>query len=107
MKEKRPPRRRNLPITFSIKSFVFEDVEGFQPTTVPQLRLLCWKIKPWKQPKSNKLFSSQFGVQWNVDCDEVFPGRAPILFRIRISEASYPQIVVVFLSGNNKFCTGF
>ena len=74
MKEKRPPRRRNLPTTFSMKSFVFEDVEGFQPTTVPQLRLLCWKIKPWKQPKSNKLFSSQFGVQWNVDCDEVFPG---------------------------------
>jgi len=54
-------------------------VEDFKPTTVPQLRLLCWKIKPWNEPKSFKLFSSQFGVQWGVDCDEVYPGDFTIL----------------------------
>ena len=73
-KEKRP--RRNRSIKFSIKPVSDGDViDDFKPTTVPQLRLLCWKIKPWREPKSFKLFSSQFGVQWGVDCDEVHPGK--------------------------------
>lgn len=47
----------------------------FVPTKVQQLRLICWKVKPWKQSKvTNKLFSSQFAIGWGVDCDEVYPG---------------------------------
>ncbi len=50
-------------------------VEGFKPTTVQKLRLICWRVKPWKQPKTNsRMFSSQFGAGWGVDCDEVYPG---------------------------------
>jgi len=64
----------------------FESKEDFKPTTVPQLRLVCWKIKPWKEPKSFKLFSSQFGVQWGVDCDEVFPGKAYVSFVLTFLE---------------------
>lgn len=76
IKEKRHRPKRNRSITYSVKPIIGVDaVDDFKPTTVPQLRLLCWKIKPWKEPKSFKLFSSQFGVQWGVDCDEVFPGK--------------------------------
>ena len=45
---------------------------------VQQLRLICWKVKPWKQPKATigqpKLFSSIFATAWGADCDEVLPG---------------------------------
>jgi hypothetical protein len=45
---------------------------------VQQLRLICWKIKPWKQPKPSfgqpRLFSTTFAAPWGADCDEVHPG---------------------------------
>ena len=47
---------------------------GFTPVEAKQLRLICWRVKPWKEAKSRKLFSSQFGEQWGVDCDEVYQG---------------------------------
>ena len=50
------------------------DPDTFTPVEAKQLRLICWKIKPWKEAKSRKLFSSQFGEQWGVDCDEVSEG---------------------------------
>ena len=46
----------------------------FKPTTVQQLRLLCWRIKPWDQPRARNLFSSVLASGWGVDCDEVYPG---------------------------------
>ena len=53
-------------------------VTDFKPTKEQQLRLICWKIKPWKQPKVGhgqpRLFTSAFGAGWGVDCDEVIPG---------------------------------
>ena len=61
-----------------------EDVPiDFKPTKVQQLRLICWKIKPWKQPKGSlcggfhggrRLFTSTFAAPWGADCDEVYPG---------------------------------
>ena len=52
-------------------------IEGFIPTKEKQLRLICWKVKPWKQPKASygqpRLFTSAFGAGWGVDCDEVCP----------------------------------
>ena len=54
------------------------NVADFKPTKVQQLRLICWKIKPWKQPKSSfggqRLFTSAFAAPWGADCDEVYPG---------------------------------
>ena len=47
---------------------------GFAPTEAKHLRLVCWRIKPWKETKDRKLFSSQFGEAWGVDCDEVYQG---------------------------------
>jgi hypothetical protein len=43
---------------------------------VQQLRLVCWKIKPWKQPNfgfggGQKLFCTTYASPWGVDCDEV------------------------------------
>ena len=53
-----------------------EDV--FKPTKVEQLRLVCWRVKPWNQPRPRpgqpRLYSSQFAAAWGVDCDEVYPG---------------------------------
>ena len=50
--------------------------DSFKPTKIQQMRLVCWKVKPWKQPQSHQknLFSTQFAAQWGVDCDEVYPG---------------------------------
>ena len=45
----------------------------FKPTTVQQLQLICWRIKPWEQPRARNLFSSIFAYSWGVDCDEVYP----------------------------------
>ena len=50
-----------------------KDIKDFVPTTEKQMRLICWKVKPWNLKKDNKMFSSQFAVLWNVDCDEVYP----------------------------------
>ena len=50
------------------------DPDGFTRVEAKQLRLICWRVKPWKENKSRRLFSSQFGEQWGVDCDEVFQG---------------------------------
>ena len=74
-----PSKRRNCEaVQFTVKPPIHEplcsNVSDFKLTKVTQLRLICWKIKPWNKPKSNKLFSSQFAIQWNVDCDEVYPG---------------------------------
>ena len=63
-------KERQFNFTFSTNH---EGLDGFKPTKVQQLRLVCWKVKPWKQPKNNKLFSSQFAMAWGVDCDEVYP----------------------------------
>ena len=45
----------------------------FNPTKVQQLRMICWKIKPWEYPKERGLFHSLLGAGWGVDCDEVYP----------------------------------
>lgn len=45
----------------------------FKMTTAQQLRLLCWRIKPWDHPRARNLFSSVLASGWGVDCDEVFP----------------------------------
>jgi predicted protein tyrosine phosphatase len=47
--------------------------QSFVDTTVQQLRMICWKIKPWEYPKEKKLFHSLLGAGWGVDCDEVYP----------------------------------
>lgn len=57
----------------SSKSASRRDSGEFVPTTDKQLRLICWRVKPWSEKKTSKLFSSQFAVAWKVDCDEVFP----------------------------------
>ena len=40
--------------------------------------MICWKIKPWKQPKpgfgQQRLFTSTFAAPWGADCDEVYAG---------------------------------
>ena len=46
---------------------------SFNPTKVQQLRMICWKIKPWEYPKERGLFHSLLGAGWGVDCDEVYP----------------------------------
>ena len=43
----------------------------FKPTTAQQLRLICWKVKPWDCQKDRTLFTSMMGTSWGVDCDEV------------------------------------
>ena len=50
-----------------------ETPSDFKPTTVQQLQLICWRIKPWEQPRARNLFSSIFAYSWGVDCDEVYP----------------------------------
>ncbi|TRY68931.1 hypothetical protein TCAL_15167 [Tigriopus californicus] len=55
------------------KSTSRRDSGEFVPTTDKQLRLICWRVKPWSEKKTSKMFSSQFAVAWKVDCDEVFP----------------------------------
>ena len=45
----------------------------FKPTKAQQLRLLCWKIKPWEEAKDKNLFTSVLAAGWGVDCDEVYP----------------------------------
>jgi len=51
--------------------------DAFQPTKVQQLRLICWRTKPWAQPPmgagGKRLFGTQFAAPWGADCDEVFP----------------------------------
>ena len=46
---------------------------SFNPTKVQQLRMICWRIKPWEYPKERGLFHSLLGSGWGVDCDEVYP----------------------------------
>ena len=50
---------------------------SFTPTTVQELRRLCWQIKPWDHPAKTfaerQLFSSILGSAWGIDADEVFP----------------------------------
>ena len=43
----------------------------FKPTMAQQLRLICWRVKPWDSPKDRGLFTSVLAVGWGVDCDEV------------------------------------
>ena len=45
----------------------------FNPTKEQQLRMICWKVKPWEYPKERSLFHSLLGAGWGVDCDEVYP----------------------------------
>ena len=52
--------------------------ESFNPTTVQELRRICWQIKPWDQPvrktfAERQLFTSILGTPWGVDADEVHP----------------------------------
>ena len=63
-------------ITYDLSKVNFPpDPSGFAPTKVQQLRLVCWRLKPWNVTRTNaKLFTSQFGIPWGVDCDEVHPG---------------------------------
>ena len=47
----------------------------FVPTTDKQLRIICWRTKPWESGEQNpKLFCTKFAMMWKVDCDEVYPG---------------------------------
>lgn len=50
---------------------------SFKPTTVQELRRLCWQVKPWDQPKKTfaerQLFTSILATPWGVDADEVHP----------------------------------
>ena len=52
-------------------------LDTFKPTTVQELRRLCWHIKPWVHPAQTfaerQLFTSILGSAWGVDADEVFP----------------------------------
>ena len=52
-------------------------LDNFIPTTVQELRRLCWQIKPWDHPPKTfaerQLFTSILGSAWGVDADEVFP----------------------------------
>ena len=60
----------------SVKSTVEErpmTPETFIPTKVQQLRLICWRVKPWECARERNLFHSLLGAGWGVDCDEVFP----------------------------------
>ena len=61
----KPPDLTNYP----------EDIQA-SVTTIGQLRNICWRIKPWTDPRDRdrKLFTSMFGQGWGVDCDEVIPG---------------------------------
>ncbi len=43
----------------------------FKPSTAQQLRLVCWKVKPWDCQKDRSLFTSIMATGWGVDCDEV------------------------------------
>ena len=49
----------------------------FKPTTVQELRRLCWQIKPWDHPRTTfaerQLFTSILATPWGVDADEVHP----------------------------------
>ena len=50
----------------------------FKPTTVQELRRLCWQIKPWdQQPRKTfaerQLFTSILATNWGCDADEVHP----------------------------------
>ena len=57
--------RRREEITYDLKRVVFpSDPDGFTPTKVQQLRLVCWRMKPWNNNNSSgksKLFNSQVG----------------------------------------------
>ena len=66
---------KSRPITYKLPPYDnSSDPDGFVQAESKQLRLICWRIKPWKETKNRKLFSSQFGEQWGVDCDEVYQG---------------------------------
>ncbi|TRY68865.1 hypothetical protein TCAL_05071 [Tigriopus californicus] len=75
-KEQTTNFRNSISFTINPKLTASTDtVSDFKPTKVQQLRLVCWKVKPWNQPKKNpKLFTSQFAAPWGADCDEVYPG---------------------------------
>jgi len=49
------------------------DPSEFVSTTEKELRLICWRLKPWKNQRADRLFSSQISHAWGVDCDEVYP----------------------------------
>ena len=69
----KPDEQRH--ITYKLPSYdTTLDPIGFSPVESKQLRLICWRVKPWKETKNRKLFTSQFGEQWGVDCDEVSEG---------------------------------
>ncbi|XP_040577973.1 uncharacterized protein [Lepeophtheirus salmonis] len=65
--------------SYTVKITPSDNPSDFVPTKVASLRLICWRIKPWgnksnpSRPVGKRLFSSQFAVQWDVDCDEVYP----------------------------------
>ena len=63
--------------TVLVKTTLCEDrpstPQSFIPTKVQQLRLICWRVKPWEYSKDKKLFHSLLGAGWGVDCDEVYP----------------------------------
>jgi protein-tyrosine phosphatase len=86
-KEKKKKKKQAEPtrVNFSIKAketaaaaAAVTSEGSFKPTKVEQMRLVCWKVKPWNQPKprpgQSRLYSSQFAIPWGVDCDEVYPG---------------------------------
>lgn len=60
-----PPELTNYP----------EDIQA-SVATIGQLRNICWRIKPWTDPRDRdrRLFTSLYGQGWGVDCDEVVTG---------------------------------
>ena len=66
----------NTPTPDTMES-VEDRLGNFIPTTVQELRRLCWQIKPWDHPPQTfaerQLFTSILGSAWGVDADEVFP----------------------------------
>ncbi len=68
---------KNLPIVPQVSVEEFDTPDGFKPTTVQELRRICWQVKPWDQPNrktfaERQLFTSMLGTPWGVDADEVY-----------------------------------
>ena len=56
--------KRRDEITYDLKKVVFPvDPEGFMPTKIQQLRLVCWRMKPWNNNSSSRGSSRLFNSQ--------------------------------------------
>jgi hypothetical protein len=72
----------------------------FKPTTAQQLRLICWRVKPWDSPKDRNLYTSVMATGWGVDCDEVhsniFIGdKVSIVCFTDLSKLHLPKVVQI------------